>query len=97
MNEYLVKNADNGDWWYFAAFKAEPVKVDPAFVLGRAAFIPAGESNGPTILAIAEERKKALTRLSNLFPASSGTVTAAVDVNAIANAVADRLAARLQS
>jgi len=56
MSECLVKNADNGQWFYFPPFCAPPRAVDPGFVLARASFTAHGESNGPSIVAMAEER-----------------------------------------
>ena len=59
--ECLVKNIDpdaNGQWWYFPPLCAPPRKVTPEFVLGRASFVPYGESNGPTIIAMAHEREE---------------------------------------
>ena len=56
--ECLVKNVDNGQWWYFPPLCAPARKVDPDFVLGRASFMPYGDSNGPTIIAMDAERKE---------------------------------------
>lgn len=72
--EYLVKNTDDGQWWYFPPFGEPAEKVDPAFVLARASFMPHGDSNGPTIVELDKRhrssRKQFVKDIAAAVPAS---------------------------
>jgi hypothetical protein len=93
--EYLVKNRDDGQWWYFPPFCEPPRKVEPAFVLARASFIPHGESNGPTIIEIAEERRRAREQLVAdivaKIPAAPGGLTATQVASIVRDAASEIL------